>query len=166
MATRKTASVKDGTAKKATFKPGKGKSWTEKVEDERQPQVKRIEKSFADIPAGSKMLIVTPKIVDNYLRHIPNGKAVTLQTMRSDLAQEYQADYTCPVTSGIFLRIVSEAAHEQIEQGKSVSAVAPFWRLVDENSPLAKKLSFGSGFIKLQRSKEGIALLAKKKRVK
>lgn len=148
------------TARKATFKPGKGKSWTDKVLlDDKQPQVKRIDKKFADIPAGCSMLIATPRIIDNYLRTIPKGKAMTLQTMRNDLAREYNAEYTCPVTTGIFLRIVSEAAFEQLGQGKRISSVAPFWRLVDEKSPLAGKLSFGSDFIKSQREREGIARL-------
>lgn len=144
-----------GVAQKP-FKTSKGKSWSEKLTDGKEPKVKRIEKDFADIPAGAKMFIATPMIIDNYLRQIPKGKSTTLQTMRKDLAHEYQADYTCPVTTGIFLRIVSEAAHEQLQNGKPTTAVAPFWRVVDENSPLAKKLSFGCDFIKNQRYKEGL----------
>jgi hypothetical protein len=76
--------------------------------------------------------------------------------MRKDLAIEYGAEYTCPVTSGIFLRIVSEAAHEQIEKGAPIGKVTPFWRVVDEKSALNKKLSFGSEFVSKQRKKEGI----------
>jgi hypothetical protein len=76
--------------------------------------------------------------------------------MRKDLANEYGAEYTCPVTSGIFLRIVSEAAHEQIVKGAPIDKVTPFWRVVDEKSALNKKLSFGSEFVPKQRKKEGI----------
>jgi hypothetical protein len=82
---------------------------------------------------------------------------VSVQTMRKDLAREYNAEYTCPVTSGIFLRIVSEAAHGQISQGTASSKVTPFWRVVEENSPLNRKLSFGTDFVKDQRKKEGIS---------
>lgn len=140
------------------MKPAKGKTWTDKVNDESKTFiVKRIEKSFADIPANSTMLIATPKIIDEYVRQIPKGSSVTLQTMRNDLANEYKAEYTCPVTSGIFLRIVAEAAHEQLSNGKASTKVAPFWRVVDEKSPLNKKLSFGPEFIHQQRKKEGIA---------
>jgi len=160
MAKSKAISPKDILQK--SFKPSKGKSWSEKLTHAKEPQVKRIEKDFADIPAGAKMLIATPKIIDNYIRQIPKGKSTTLQTMRKDLAHEYHAEYTCPVTTGIFLRIVSEAAHEQIENGKPTTAVAPFWRVVDENSPLAKKLSFGPAFIKAQRYKERITYINRK----
>jgi hypothetical protein len=141
-----------------TMKPGKGKTWTDKVNDPtKEFIVKKLDKDFADMPAGCKMLIATPKIIDDYLRHIPKGKSSNLATLRKDLAAEYHADYTCPVTSGIFLRIVAEAAYEQIQKGTAISKVAPFWRLVDEKSPMNKKFSFGTRFVKAQRKKEGIA---------
>jgi hypothetical protein len=146
-------------AKKATMKPAKGKTWTDKVNDPtKEFQVKKLDKDFADMPAGAKMLIATPKIIDEYVRHIPKGKSGSLATMRKDLANEYGADYTCPVTSGIFLRIVSEAAHEQIEKRTPISKVAPFWRVVDEKPTLNKKLSFGAEFVVKQRKKEGLSL--------
>lgn len=145
------------SAKKVTMKPGKGKTWTDKVNDPTKEYiVKKVEKDFADIPAGAKMLIATPKIIDEYVRQIPKGKSGSLATMRKDLAVEYGAEYTCPVTSGIFLRIVSEAAHEQIEKGTPLTKVAPFWRIIDEKSALNKKLSFGQSFVKQQRKKEGL----------
>ena len=137
-----------------SMKAGK-KSWLEKLNDpSKRPEVKKIEKDFADIPSGSKMLIATPQIIDNYVKAIPKGKSISMQTMRKDLALEYGAEYTCPVTSGIFLRIVAEAAHEQLEQGKSITDVTPFWRMVQTSSPLNKKLSFGASFVQQQRLKE------------
>jgi hypothetical protein len=146
------------------MKPGKGKSWTDKVNDESKvEQVKRLDKDFADMPANSMMLIATPKIIDEYVRAIPKGKAISLQHMRKDLALTYGAEYTCPVTTGIFLRMVAEAAHEQLQAGKSVKTVAPFWRVVDEKSPLNKKLSFGPDFVVEQRKKEGISKVPLKK---
>ncbi len=144
---------------------GKMKSWSNKVNDVTKiHQVKKLEKDFADMPANSIMLIATPKIINDYVRQIPKGESVSLQTMRKDLAIEYKAEYTCPVTSGIFLRIVSEAAHEQLEQGKPLAMVAPFWRVVDGKSALIKKLSFGAEFVLQQRQKEGLDGKAKAKK--
>ncbi len=94
--------------------------------------MKVLQKSFADIEAGEKMLIPTPQIVDAYIRTIPQGKETTMAQMRKDLAAEYHADKTCPLTSGIFLRIVAEAAHEELAQGKPISKIAPYWRIMDE----------------------------------
>jgi hypothetical protein len=147
------------------MRPAKGNTWTEKITDKSKVhQVKKLDKSFADMPEGSTMLVASPNIVNNYVRSIPKGISVSLQTMRNDLANEYGAEYTCPVTSGIFLRIVAEAAHEQLQAGTPISKVAPFWRVIDEKSALNKKLSFGSDFVVEQRKKEGILTLAKQKK--
>lgn len=132
------------------------KTWTEKREINKQPEVKVSDKDFADIKAGEKMLIATPQVVDEYIRQIPRGKHVSLSTLRNDLAMEYHADKTCPVTSGIFLRIVSEAAYEEYQQGKPLSKITPFWRVVAIGSPTAKKLTFGTDFLQAQQKKEGI----------
>lgn len=142
--------------KKNPFKPGKGITWMDKVLSSKPHEVKVNEKGFADIPPGSMMLIATPKIVDEYVRQIPKGKSVTLQTMRKDLASEFNAEYTCPVTAGIFMRIVAEAAHEQLEKGTPLKNITPFWRVIDENSVIGKKVSFGPEFIRKQREKEGL----------
>lgn len=147
------------------MKPGKGKTWTDKVNDPtKEPIIKKLEKDFTDMPAGGKMLIATPKIIDDYVRHIPKGKSASLTLMRKDLAAGYGADYTCPVTTGIFLRIVSEAAYEQLQKGASINKVAPFWRVVEEKSSLNKKFSFGSDFVVQQRKKEGLATEKAKKK--
>ena len=86
------------------------------------------------------MFISTPKIIDDYIKNIPFGKSTELSTMRNDLAIEYQADKTCPVTIGIFLRIVSEASYEELKSGKGIEEVTPFWRIVNPKSKLANKL--------------------------
>jgi hypothetical protein len=144
-------------SQKATMKARQGKTWTEKMNDSSKAAVvKKTDKPFADIPAGGKMLIATPKIIDAYIRQIPKGKSVSLLTMRQDLALEFNAEYTCPVTTGIFLRIVSESAHEQWKAGKTIGRVTPFWRVVDSASALNKKLSFGETFVKTHRKKEGM----------
>jgi len=132
------------------------KTWQEKMLGTKEWKVEKTDKDFADMPAGSMMLVATPVIVEDYIRNIPKGKSTTLQQMRKDLAAEYNAEYTCPITAGIFLRIVAEAAYEQMMQGKPFKSIAPFWRMIDEKSPTAKKLSFGTEFLKKERKKEGL----------
>jgi hypothetical protein len=132
------------------------KSWMDKRNLGKVPEVKRIDKNFADIKAGEKMLIATPQVVDDYIRQIPKGTETSLLQMRKDLAAEFHADKTCPVTSGIFLRIVAEAAYEEYEKGKAINKITPFWRMINEKSPTAKKLSFGTKFLLAQRKKEGL----------
>ncbi len=132
------------------------KSWEEKMDNGREAVVKTTDKAFADIPAGSRMLIATPRIVDDYIRHIPAGHQADTAMIRKDLAADYGADYTCPVTTGIFLRIVSEAAYERLRDGARLKDITPFWRAVGPKSPTAKRLSVPLDFIKQQRKREGI----------
>lgn len=132
------------------------KSWQQKLHNGKELKIEVTEKDFADIPGGSKMLIATPEIVDAYIRHIPEGVHTSLQQMRKDLAAEYHTDYTCPVTSGIFLRIAAEAAYEEYLAGKPAEEITAFWRMIDSKSPTLKKLSCGKDFVLEQRKKEGL----------
>jgi hypothetical protein len=134
----------------------KRKSWQEKLNVNLQPQVKIADKDFAGIRTGQQMLIPTPRLVEDYIRQIPEGVPVTMETLRKDLALEHGADVTCPLTSGIFVRIVAEAAYEQYQQGTPLEQVAPFWRVIDEKSPTAKKLTFGKEFLLERRKAEGL----------
>jgi hypothetical protein len=134
----------------------KRKSWQEKLNIERQPHIERLEKDFAGLKAGQMMLIPTPKVIDAYIRQIPFGKKISPEVLRKDLASEYHAEVTCPLTTGIFLRIVSEAAYEDYEKGKPLESITPFWRVVDEKSTTAKKLSFGVEFLKKMQKAETV----------
>lgn len=132
----------------------KKKTWLEKFEEPRKPQIKKVEMKFADIPANSQMLIPTPKLIDEYIQQIGFGRKVEIKTMRKDLALMHRAEYTCPVTTGIFLRIVAEAGYEKWQLGHPLTSITPFWRVISPDSLLARKLSFGSQFIIDQRELE------------
>ena len=79
-----------------------------KAKYDRSFVVKRLDKNFSDMKVGENMLIATPKIIDEYIKQIPKGININIKTLRNDLALTYNADTTCPVTTGIFLRIVSD----------------------------------------------------------
>ena len=134
------------------------KSWIEKRDCEKSFKIKTIDKKFADIPEGSKMLITSPPIIDEYVKSINYGKFVEPIKMRDDLAKQYQADKTCPVTTGIFLRIISEASYEEYDNGIDLDAITPFWRIVDPKSKLASKLTCGIDFISERQMDENIVL--------
>ncbi|MEM6359157.1 MAG: hypothetical protein AAF731_03635 [Bacteroidota bacterium] len=118
------------------------KSWTEKYNNGKEAVVKTLEKKFSDMITSDQMLIATPKMIDHYIRQIPKGKKVNLKTMRKDAALDFNADNMCPLTTGFFLHIVIEKGHEENEAGTSIDKITPFWRVIDEKSPILKKLSF------------------------
>ncbi len=134
--------------------PSKPKSWKQKMAA-KPPHAVTLDKEFAGVPAGAKLLISCPVEVELYLRQqIPTGETREVQQMRRELAKLHGADATCPVSTAIFLRIVAEAAWDEIESGVPASQVAPFWRVVDPKSPLAKKLRSGGAWIEQQRAAE------------
>lgn len=128
--------------------PSTPKSWTQKAaEATKHAGVQTLEKPFAGQPIGARMLISTPQRIAEFVAAIPPGKTVSVAQMREELAQAEGADFTCPLTTGIFLRLAIEA---DLETGGSL----PFWRVVEPKSPLAKKLSCGVDFVAGQRASE------------
>jgi hypothetical protein len=134
----------------------KRKTWQEKLNIDREPVIEKADKDFGGIRTGQLMLIPTPRIVDEYIRQIPKGKEADMVTIRKDLAAEYGAEVTCPLTTGIFVRIVAEAAFESYQKGTPLNRITPFWRVINLKSPAAKKLTFGTDLLADQRRKEGL----------
>ena len=130
------------------------KSWQQKLNGGKPAHVKKLTKPFGGAPEGAKMLIGTPRLIDSYMRTLPEGQFRSVAQMRADLARAHKADIACPLSTSIFARIAAEAALEEIAQGKSVADVTPFWRVIDEKSPLAKRLTCGTEFIELRRHLE------------
>ena len=98
------------------------------------------------------MLIPTPLIIQEYINHIESGKISEVKIMRNDLAIEYGADFTCPMTTGIFLRIVAEYNYENLS--KKGTVISPFWRIIDPNSRLSDRLTFDKKIIINKRNEE------------
>ena len=134
----------------------KQRSWADKVRTGKAHQVKPAPMSFAGMKVGEIMLVPSPQIVDKFIRAIPKGKCMDVATMRKKLARKYKAEVTCPITMGIQMRIVAEAAYEAYAAGTKLADVAPVWRVLDEDAPTAKKLSCGTAFIAEQRAREGL----------
>jgi len=133
------------------------KSWAEKLNNGHEPKVEVVEKDFSWVKAGTKILIVNPLVIKEQIEAIPHGQQKTVPQIREELAEQFGADMTCPMSSGIFVRIVAEAAWDEHLAGKPLEEITPFWRVVDPASPLANKLSCGAEFVNEMRSKEGIA---------
>ena len=130
------------------------KTWTQKLDNGRDPKVVILPKPYGGVQAGSKLFVGTPRLVKQYIESIAPGQGTTVSRMRDDLAAQWNADVTCPTSTGIFVRIVAEAALEELAKGTPESAITPFWRVVDESSPVASKLSCGPAFIRRMRASE------------
>lgn len=132
------------------------KTYTEMLNRPRTPEVCVTKKVMLGIPAGAHMLITSPHEIRDFIAEIPTGKSVPIARLREELAQRHHAEVTCPLTTGIFLRIVAEAAYEDIEKGAPLNEVTPFWRVIEPRDKVAKKLRCGPDWVRLQREAEGI----------
>lgn len=112
------------------------KTAREKLEIGREPEV-------VDDPRGrGRMLIPRPLDVDGLIRRIPRGKLATVEQIRGRLAADFHADFTCPLTAGIFIRIAAEAAEEDLSRGER--EITPYWRVLKADGSLNQKLPGGT----------------------
>ena len=90
---------------------------------------------------GRRVLVPTPLLVDGLIRKVPKGKLVTVRQIRERLAKDFNAEATCPLTTGIFVRIASEAAEEDRANGKK--RITPYWRVIKDDGSLNPKFPGG-----------------------
>ena len=119
------------------------KSWREKLENvpEGLPKVIEVPVKWEWRMGGRKVLVPTALMVDELVRSVRKRKLITVGQIREKLAKGFKADSTCPMTIGIFLRIVSEAAEEDQQNGKK--RITPYWRVVKKDGALNPKFPGG-----------------------
>lgn len=101
----------------------------------------------------SKMLIPKPLDIESLIRKIPFNKLVTRSELRRKLSEEFSADVTCALTTGIFLKIIAEASEEDSSNG--VKNPAPYWRVISDDGSLNEKYPGGTERHRLYLEKEG-----------
>lgn len=130
------------------------KSWSHRFAARRYPKRVTLDADFAGIPAGATLFVGTPQILEKYIRKIPSGEMRTIQRLRRDIARANRCEAMCPVSTAIFLRILAEAAWDDLHAGKSVGEVTPFWRVIEPGSAIAKKLRVTDAWLRSQREGE------------
>ena len=132
------------------------KTWTEKLNFPKPHEVKPAPMDIAGMKEGQIMLVPSARIVDDFIRTIPKGASLDIKTLRKRLARKYGAEVTCPITMGFHLRTVAEAAYEAYKKGAKLADITPFWRVLNEDAPTTKRLSFGVDFVVDRRKREGL----------
>lgn len=100
-----------------------------------------------------RMLIPRPLDVDALIRRVGKGKLVTVQQLRQELARRSKVEMACPLCTGIFIRIVAEAAEEDRRAGKK--SVAPYWRVISSEGRLHPGFPGGANAQRRLLSSEG-----------
>ena len=136
------------------------KTWNEKLNDSKNmPYVEEVTPEAAKRFGGIKMLLAPPLAYDEVMRRIPEGKLITTDRIRSHLARNHGADFTCPLTAGIFVNIVANASHER--HGESETS---YWRTLRKDGELCEKYPDGLDGHKLLLEMEGHKVIQKGKR--
>ena len=95
-------------------------------------QVVKDEKTIKKY-GGTKMFFAPPLYYDKLMKKVPKGKLITVSQMRDYLAKQNNADFTDPMTAGIFINIVAWASYQRNED------ITPYWRTLKSDGELNVK---------------------------
>ncbi len=139
------------------------KTWQEKLADDKGlPKVKKVTGKMSKRWGTGTMVIPAPMEVDGIMKEIPKGKLITINEIREKLAKRHNANFCCPITTGIFAWISANAADEQAREGKK--KITPYWRTLKSGGEINPKYPGGVGAIKVLLKQEGHKVIHKGKR--
>jgi hypothetical protein len=128
--------------------------WQDRIARPRTSKRVILDSPFAGLPKGTVLFVGTPAIIQRYLEAIPRGELRTLQRLRRDIARANKCQAMCPVSTTIFLRMIAEVAWDELQRGKGVEEVTPFWRVIGPDVALAKRLRVPQAWLRAQRELE------------
>lgn len=104
---------------------------------------------------GEKMYFAPPMAYDALMRQVPRGALITVGAMREHLAKKAGADFTDPITAGIFVSIAAWASHQRGQDE------TPYWRTLKAGGELNPKYPGGQLAQKEKLEAEGHEVLQK-----
>lgn len=104
---------------------------------------------------GNKMYFAPPIDYDKVMRQIPYGKVITIEKIREYFTRLSKADFTEPITAGIFVSIAAWASHQRSEDK------TPYWRTLKANGELNPKYPGGVLTQKEKLEAEGHTIIQK-----
>lgn len=104
---------------------------------------------------GERMYFAHQTTYDEVMKSIPCGKLTTVGKIREYLAKKNNADFTDPMTAGIFISIAAWASHQRSDNK------TPFWRTLKAHGELNPKYPGGIEFQKEKLEAEGHVIIKK-----
>lgn len=139
------------------------KSWREKLADDKGlPKVGPVEGRMTKKWGEGLMVIPAPREVDALMQKVPKGKLTTINELRAALARQHKANFSCPITTGIFAWIAAHAAEEASAEGRK--RITPYWRTLKTGGELNPKYPGGIPALKKRLVAEGHKVVQKGKR--
>lgn len=104
---------------------------------------------------GGRMYFAPPADYDAVMRTVPFGKVTTVGEIRSFFAEKNNADFTDPITAGIFVSIAAWASHQR------TADQTPYWRTLKAGGELNPKYPGGVEEQKKRLEDEGHTIVTK-----
>ena len=104
---------------------------------------------------GNKMYFAPPFAYDRVMKRVPYGRVTTVGEIREYFAKQSGADFTEPITAGIFVSIAAWASHQR--SGDET----PYWRTLKANGELNEKYPGGIESQKEKLEAEGHTIISK-----
>ena len=104
---------------------------------------------------GNRMYFAPPLAYDRIMKTIPYGKVVTVGEIRAYLARTNGADFTDPITAGIFVSIAAWASFQR------TGNETPYWRTLKAGGELNPKYPGGIEAQKEKLEAEGHTIIHK-----
>lgn len=102
---------------------------------------------------GDRMYFAPPIDYDTIMKKIPYGELTTVGKIREYFAKQSGADFTEPITAGIFVSIVAWASYQRD------SDKTPYWRTLKANGELNEKYPGGVAAQKEKLEAEGHTII-------
>ncbi|MEW5700962.1 MAG: hypothetical protein AB1792_01860 [Candidatus Zixiibacteriota bacterium] len=142
-----------------TVHPGR---WRAKLEKDQPAKIVPVPPKWQRQYGRGTMLISRPIDVDWLIRKVRKGRLTTPTLIRERLARDYGAENACPLCTGIFIRIVAEAAEEDRRARKG--RITPYWRVVQSDGSLYTKFPGSAAAQARHLRTEGFVIAAAKGR--
>ena len=104
---------------------------------------------------GNRMYFAPPMDYDKVMKRVPGGKVITVGMIREYFAKLSGADFTEPITAGVFVSIVAWASSQRTQDE------TPWWRTLKANGELNPKYPGGIMAQKEKLEAEGYVIIQK-----
>lgn len=102
---------------------------------------------------GDRMYFAPPIDYDEVMKRIPYGKVITVKDIRKYFARVNNADFTEPMTAGIFVSIVAWASYQRTDDE------TPYWRTLKTDGEINPKYPGGLEVQKEKLEEEGHVII-------
>ena len=118
----------------------KKKTWREKL-NEIEEKIHVITPDYEKRYGKGKLLVAKATDIEKLIKRTKPGQLLHNDVLREKLAKDKKVQVTDPMTVGIFLRIIAEAAEE--ERSLKKAKITPYWRVLKPDGSINTKLPGG-----------------------